>query len=131
MNKIVEELKKTGVFYIATVDEGGQPRVRPFGAIAEFAGRVYFCTSNQKACYAQMLKNPKTEISGMEPDGTWIRVTGKLIRDDRDEAREAMLAANENLRAMYHVGDGIFEVLYLEDATCVKYSFTAAPVVIA
>ena len=131
MNKIVEELKKTGVFYIATVDQGGQPRVRPFGAVAEFEGKVYFCTGNQKACYAQMLAEPRTEISGMAPDGTWIRVTGKLVRDDRDEARAAFLEANENLRAMYHVGDGIFEVLYLEDAACIKYSFTADPVVIA
>ena len=129
MNKIVEELKKTGVFYIATV-EGDQPRVRPFGAVAEFEGKIYFCTSNQKPCYAQMLANPKTEISGMAPDGTWIRVTGRLVRDDRDETREAMLAANENLRNMYHVGDGIFEVLYLADAACTKYSFTAGPVVI-
>lgn len=77
-----------------------------------------------------MLANPKTEISGTEPDGTWIRVTGKLARDDRDEARAAMLAANENLKDMYHVGDGVFEVLYLEDVTCTKYSFTAEPVII-
>ena len=131
MNKIVEELRKTGVFYIATVDEGGQPRVRPFGAVAEFEGKVYFCTNNQKACYAQMLAQPKTEISGMAPDGTWLRVTGKLVRDDRDEARAAMLAANESLKDMYRVGDGIFEVLYLEDAACTKYSFTADPVIIA
>ena len=130
MNKIVEELKKTGVFYIATVDTDGRPRVRPFGAVAEFEGKVYICTNNTKNCYAQMLANPKTEISGMEPDGTWIRVTGKLIRDDRDEARAAMLEANQNLKEMYHVGDGIFEVLYLADVTCTKYSFTAEPIVI-
>lgn len=130
MNKIVEELKKTGVFYIATVDEDGHPRVRPFGAVAEFEGKVYICTNNTKKCYAQMLTNPKTEISGMEPDGTWIRVTGKLVRDDRDEARTAMLDANNDLKKMYHVGDGIFEVLYLEEVTCTKCSFTAEPIVI-
>ena len=130
MNKIAEELKKTGVFYIATVDAQNQPHVRPFGAVAEFEGRVYICTNNTKKCYAEMLANPKTEISGMEPDGSWIRVVGKLVRDDRDEARAAMLEANESLKNMYHVGDGIFDVLYLEDVTCTKYSFTAEPVVI-
>ena len=128
--RIVEEIRKTGVFYIATVDADGQPRVRPFGAVAEFEGKVYICTNNTKSCYAQMLANPKTELCGVEPDGTWIRVTGKLVRDDRDEARAAMLEANEGLKNMYHVGDGIFEVLFLEDVTCTKYSFTAAPVVI-
>lgn len=130
MNRIVEELKKTGVFHIATVDADGQPHVRPFGAAAEFEGRVYLCTNNTKKCYAEMLANPKTEISGMEPDGTWIRVTGKLVRDDRDEARSAMLEDNPGLKEMYHIGDGIFEVLYLEDAVCTKYSFTAEPEVI-
>ena len=130
MNKIAQELKSTNVFYIATVDAEGQPRVRPFGAVAEFEGRVYICTNNTKKCYAEMLANPKTEISGMEPDGSWIRVTGKLVRDDRDEACAAMLEANENLKTMYHVGDGIFEALYLEDAVCTKYSFTAEQVVI-
>ena len=130
MNKIVEEIKKTGVFYIATVDSEGQPRVRPFGAVAEFEGKAYICTNNTKKCYAEMLANPKTEISGMASDGTWLRVTGKLVRDDRDEARAAMLEANEGLKNMYHVGDGVFEVLYLEDVSCVKYSFTADPVVI-
>ena len=130
MNKIVEELKKTGVFYIATVDQDGQPRVRPFGAVAEFEGKVYICTNNTKKCYAQMIENPKTEISGMASDGTWIRVTGKLVRDDRDEARTVMLEDNPNLKDMYSIGDGVFEVLYLDDVICTKYSFTAEPVVI-
>ena len=77
-----------------------------------------------------MIANPKIEISGMEPDGSWIRVVGKAVRDDRDEARAAFLAAHEDLKKMYHVGDGIFEVLYFEDVTCTKCSFTSAPVVI-
>lgn len=130
MNKIVEELKTTGVFYIATVDSDGQPRVRPFGAVTEFEGKVYLCTNNTKKCYTEMISNPKTEISGMNPDGTWLRVSGKLVRDDRDEARAAVLDDNPNLKNMYSVGDGIFEVLFLEDVTCTKYSFTAEPVII-
>ncbi|MBR4015611.1 MAG: pyridoxamine 5'-phosphate oxidase family protein [Anaerotignum sp.] len=130
MHKIAEEMKKAGVFYIATAEADGQPRVRPFGAVAEFEGKIYICTNNTKACYAQMLANPKTEISGMEPDGTWIRITAKLVRDDRDAARSAMLEANPDLKQLYHLGDGIFEVLYLEDAVCTKYSFTAEPIVI-
>lgn len=67
MNKIVEEIKKTGVFYIATVDADGQPHVRLFGAAAKFESKVYICTNNTKQCYAQMPANPETEISGMNP----------------------------------------------------------------
>jgi len=130
MNRITEELKKAGTFFVATV-EGDQPRVRPFGAVAEFEGRTYLCTNNTKACYAQMMKNPKTEISASGADGSWLRITGELVRDDRDEARAAMLADNPGLAGMYRVGDGIFEVLYLRNVKGTRYSFTDAPEVLA
>ena len=126
MNKIVEELKKVGTFYIATMD-GDQPRVRPFGSICEFEGKVYICTSNTKDCYKQMIHNPKIEISGMSQDGTWLRVTGKLVRVDRDEARAAMLADPTGPRKLHKLGDGIFEVLYIDDISCTKYSSTSDP----
>ena len=127
MNKITEILKAAGVFFVATA-EGDQPRVRPFGAAAEFEGRTYLCTSNTKDCYAQMMKDPKVEISAMVGEGEWIRVTGELIRDDRDEARAAMLRDYPELSGMYRIGDGIFEVLYLKNPIGVLFSFTAAPV---
>lgn len=129
MNKIVEELKKTGVFYVATVEDK-QPRVRPFSSVTEIDGQLYICTNNKKDCYKQMMENPKVEICGMEKDGTWLRITGKLVRDDRDEARAAMLADPTGPSNLYTVGDGIFEVLRLEDAVCTKYSMTAEPEVI-
>ena len=47
MNKITEELKKIGVFYVATADAEGNPHVRPFGAVAEFEGKTYIITNNR------------------------------------------------------------------------------------
>ena len=129
MNKIVEELKKTGVFYVATMD-GDQPRVRPFSSLTEIDGKLYICTNNQKDCYKQMTANPKIEICGMAKDGSWLRISGKAVRDDRDEARKAMLEDPTGPSNLYTLGDGIFEVLRVEDAVCTKYSFTSAPEVI-
>lgn len=129
MNKIVEELKKTNVFYVATVD-GDQPRVRPFSSVTEFEGSVYICTNNTKDCYAQLIANPKVEICGMNSDGTWVRVYGNAIRDDRDEARKAMLDDPTGPSNLYTLGDGIFEVFRIDNAVCTKYSFTEEPVVI-
>ncbi len=129
MNRIVEELKKTGVFYVATA-EGDQPRVRPFSSATEIDGHLYLCTNNTKDCYKQIMENAKVEICGMRKDGTWIRITGKLIRDDRDEARAIMLADPSGPSNLYHLGDGLFEVLRLEDAVCTKYSMTAEPEII-
>ena len=129
MNRIVEELKKTGTFFVATMDID-QPRVRPFSSVTEIDGQVYICTNNTKECYKQMMRNPKVEISGMADDGTWIRVSGKAIRDDRDEARAAMLADPTGPSMLYKVGDGLFEVFRLEEVTCTKYSFQAEPEII-
>ena len=111
---------------MATVD-GDQPRVRPFGAVCEFEGKFYLVTNNTKDVYKQMLANPKIEISGMA-DNKWIRLSAEAVRDDRREARKAMLDANEGLRNMYNEDDGKVEVLYLKNATAVICSFTEPPV---
>ena len=67
MQEVKEFLRACDIFFIAT-DEGGQPRVRPFGALAEFEQKLYICTNNTKPCFAQMLANPKVEICAMGPD---------------------------------------------------------------
>ena len=126
MEKTLQFLKDAGVVYIATVD-GDQPRVRPFGAFNEFEGKIYIITSNQKDVYQQLMNNPKVEISGMVGQDKWIRLTAKLVRDERIEAKKSMLDANPGLRNMYSEEDGKMEVLYLEDATAVFCSFTEAP----
>lgn len=129
MNRIVEELKKTGVFYLATID-GDQARVRPISAVEDIDGEVCICTNNTKDMFKQMIASPKVEICGMGKDGTWVRVNGKASLIDSDDARKAMLDLEPSLGNMYHLGDGIFEVLKIENAKCTKYSFTAAPEVI-
>lgn len=127
MNGIVKALQESGVFYVSTVEDD-QPRVRPFGAVIDFGGKAYFCTNNTKNVFKQMIKNPQVEICGLKKDGTWVRVTGKLIRDDNDTVRAAMLEAMPGLKNMYSVGDGIFEVFKLEGATAALYSMAAKPV---
>lgn len=113
MKEVLQFLQDAGVFYIATMD-GDQPRVRPFGAINEFDGKIYIITSNEKDVYKQMQKNPKVEISGMNKEGKWIRLSCQVVRDDRTEAKKSMLDANPNLRAMYSEEDGKMEVLYFK-----------------
>jgi len=127
MKEVLEFLKLCRVYFIAT-EEGDQPRVRPFGAQCEFEGKLYLTTSNQKAVYAQMQVNPKVEISGMSPDGRWIRLTAEVVFDKRREARKAMLDACPELSHLYSLDDGKFEVFYLKNATAIICSFTSEPV---
>ena len=127
MKQVLQFLKEAQTFYVATMD-GDRPRVRPFGAICEFEGKLYISTGNQKKVFAQLQKNPKVEICAMV-NGKWIRVEAEAISDPRREARAAMLAEYDGvLTRMYSVDDGIFEVLYLQNATATIASFTEAPV---
>ncbi|MBQ3076631.1 MAG: pyridoxamine 5'-phosphate oxidase family protein [Clostridia bacterium] len=127
MQRVVDYLKECGTYYLAT-DEGGQPRVRPFGTIHLFEGKVYLQTGKKKAVSQQMLANPRIEISAMKADGSWIRVAATAVEDDRVEAQESMLEAYPDLRRMYTPGDGNTQVFYLKDAVATISSFTAAPV---
>ena len=125
MNEVWQFLKECGVYYLAT-DDKGQPRVRPFGTAEIFEGKLYIQTGKMKDCYRQLLENPNAEICCFK-DGKWLRIAGKLIPDDRVEAKKDMLDKNPNLRGMYNENDDNTIVLYFEDAVATFSSFTEAP----
>ena len=125
MQEVYEFIKKSETYYLATVD-GDQPRVRPFGTIDLFEGKLYIQTGKRKEIYRQLLANPKAELCGMA-DGKWIRVSGRLVPDDRREAKKHMLDAYPSLRAMYSEDDDNTIVLYFADGEATISSFTEAP----
>lgn len=126
MKKALEFLKECGIFYLATT-EADQPRVRPFGAVFEYEGKLYIVTNNTKSCFKQMLENPKVEISGMNKKGQWIRIAGEVANDDRREVKEVALEATPSLKSMYNIDDGIFAVLYFTKGSATISSFTGEP----
>lgn len=128
MQRVYDFLKKAETYYLATMD-GDQPRIRPFGTVDLFEGRIYIQTGKVKAVSKQMEKNPKVEICAMN-GGQWIRVEATVVRDERVEAKEHMLDNYPSLKAMYSPTDDNTEVLYLKDATATISSFTAEPIVI-
>ena len=128
MEEVYEFLKNCGTFYIAT-EEGEKPRVRPFGVVNIFEDRLYIQTGKSKNVSKQMQINPNVEICGFI-DGKWIRLEGKVVRDDRREAKKSMLDANPMLRSMYSEDDDNTEVLYFENAKATFCSFTESPRVV-
>lgn len=123
MQKVYEFLKKAGTYYLAT-DDNGQPRVRPFGTVNVFDGKLYIQTGKKKPVSKQIAANPKVEICAFT-DGTWVRVEGELAEDDRTEAKKAMLDAYPSLRRMYDENDANTQVLYFKHATATFSSFAA------
>ncbi len=125
MKRVYDFLKSAGTYYLATV-EGDSPRVRPFGTVNIFEGRLYIQTGRKKPVSKQLAANPKAEICAFK-DGKWLRLSGELIEDDRFEARKSMLDAYPELRRMYDENDGNTQVLYFKNARAVFCSFTSAP----
>lgn len=125
MQRVYDFLKDSGTYYLATV-EGDQPRVRPFGTVDLFNGRIYIQTGLKKDIAKQLMANPKAEVCAFK-DGCWLRVAGKLVLDDNRDARKHMLDAYPSLRSMYNEDDGNTAVFYFKDAVATFSSFTAAP----
>ena len=125
MQEVYDFLKNAGTYYLAT-DEDGQPRVRPFGTVNIFDGKLYIQTGKAKKVAQQMLKNPKIEICAMY-EGQWIRVQANATEDNRVEAKQSMLDAYPNLKDMYSAEDENTFVAYLKDATAVISAFGGEP----
>ena len=125
MQEVYEFLKACGTYYLATVEDG-QPRVRPFGTVDIFEGKLYIQTGKSKSVSRQIQAEPRVEICGFK-DGKWLRVAGKLVRDDRVEAKAHMLDSYPSLKAMYSADDDNTEVLYFDHAVATFSSFTEAP----
>ena len=125
MQETYDFLKQAGTYYLATC-ENGQPRVRPFGTIHLYQGRLYIQTGKVKAVSRQLHANPKLEICAML-GGRWLRLEATAVEDDSREARVSMLDAYPSLQAMYAPDDGNTEVWYLRNATATFSSFTEPP----
>ena len=128
MQTVYDFIKACETYYLATVEDG-QPRVRPFGTINIFEGKLYIQTGKSKDVSKQIQTNPKVELCCFNGK-TWLRLSGTLVRDDRIEPKKDMLEKYPSLKAMYSAEDANTEVLYFKDATATFSSFTEAPRVV-
>lgn len=125
MERVCKFLKKAGTYYLATT-EGDQPRVRPFGTVNIFEGKLYIQTGRSKPVAKQLEKKPKAELCAFT-DGEWLRLSGELVKDDRVEAKKSMLDAYPELRGMYDENDDNTQVLYFKNAVASFCAFGRAP----
>lgn len=121
MEEVYKFLKKCGTYYLATMD-GDQPRVRPFGTIDLFEGRLYIQTGKKKEASRQMMEYSRIELCGFM-GGKWLRVAADAIEDDRTAARQHMLDAYPSLKKMYAADDGNTQVFYLKNVKATLSSF--------
>ena len=122
MDEVFAFLKACGTYYLATV-EGEQPRVRPFGTIDLYDGRLTIQTGRKKDVARQMMENPSVEICAFDGQ-RWLRVAAKAVEVPEIAAQQHMLDAYPNLRAMYAPGDGNTMIFALTEAVATFSSFT-------
>lgn len=128
MQRVYDFLKKTGTYYLATCD-GDQARVRPFGTIDLFKGKLYIQTGAKKEVSRQIKKNPKVELCAFDGE-CWLRLSGTLELDNDREARVHMLESYPELKRMYDPDDGNTEVFFFKNGKAVFSSFTSKDAVI-
>ena len=125
IERVCQFLEEAQTYYLATV-EGDQPRVRPFGTIDVFEGRLCIQTGKRKEVSKQLQANPKAELCAFH-GGKWLRLAGELVNDDSRDVKVAMLEKMPSLKAMYSADDDNTQVLYFRNATATFSSFTEAP----
>jgi uncharacterized pyridoxamine 5'-phosphate oxidase family protein len=125
MQSVYEFLKKAGTYYLATA-ENDQPRVRPFGTIDLFEGKLYIQTGKSKDVSRQIAQNPKVEICAFDGEA-WLRIAALAVEDPRIEAKAHMLEAYPSLKGRYSAEDENTQVLYLKDAVATFSTFSGEP----
>ena len=125
IERVYQFLDEANTYYLATV-EGDQPRVRAFGMVLLYDGKLYIQTGKIKPVSKQIAANPKVEICAFK-GGKWVRITGELVNDDNYDVKVAMLEKMPSLKAMYSADDDNMQMLYFKNAEATFSSFTEEP----
>ena len=129
MEKILEFLKTNRSGSFATVEDGKQPRVRPFGFGYYEDGKFWFCTNNQKKVYNQLQDTPYSEVCFAAPGySQYLRLSGHVEFDTSIEAKTKLMQAMPGIKGIYgEPGNPIFEVFYIEKGEAVLSTFPPSP----
>lgn len=114
IKKVFDFLQSAGTFYLATV-EGDQPRVRPYGAMLLFEGKIYIMAFGQTNATRQIARNQKAEICAFK--GQTLRIQCKLIEDNRPEVGKALVEKMPVLKPALGENGENGVMYYLTDAT--------------
>lgn len=112
--KVYEFLEDAKTFYLATM-EGNQPRVRPYGAMLFFEGKIYIMAFGQTNATRQIAANQKAEICAFK--GRTLRIECKLVEDNRPEVGKALVDKMPVLKPVLGENGENGVMYYLKDAT--------------
>lgn len=125
MKDVKKLLSENRSGYLATV-KNGEPRVRPFEFQFEDSGKYFFCTSNKKEVFSQLISSPFVEFSSTSKDYVTVRIRGKIEFFSNRALKERIIDGNELIRRRYQTPDyPDFEVfLHIEHREAVLSDFS-------
>ena len=128
MEEVIKFLMENPIQYLATVGKEGNPSVRPFKFMLEKEGKIFFCTSNKKDVYQEIINNPNVEICTSSAKYAWIRLSGKVVFSKDLNIKKEIIDRNELIRSIYKTPDDpVFEIFYLENAKAVIADLSGEP----
>ncbi len=131
MEEVFQFLTENHIFYFATTEDG-QPRVRPFGFVMKYKGKLYFCTGSMKPVYRQLKANPKFEVCALSPKNEWLRLCGDAVFVDDLEAKKQAFREAPGVAGIYKdPASPDFALLYVDHAKATFQSMGSAPRTVA
>ena len=118
VKKVYDFLEEAKTFYLATV-EGDQPRVRPYGAMLFFEGKIYIMAFGKTDATRQIGQNQNAEICAFK--GQTLRIECKLVEDNRPEVGKALVEKMPVLKPALGENGENGVMYYLADATATFY----------
>lgn len=86
----------------ATVDEHGAPEVRIIDVMLAENGALYFCTSRDKDFHAQLERDGRVAITGLNKDWQMVRLSGTARRlENGREWIDRIFEANPSMNGVY------------------------------
>lgn len=131
MHLITDLLKKSQAQYFATIGVDKKPKVRPFQFMLEDNGKLFFCTSNQKQVYREIVENPNIELCASGENYSWLRLNGKVVFSKDIHIKGKVIESNPIVKSIYKTVDNpAFEIFYLDEVTATVSDFSGKPPVV-
>ncbi len=125
MKNFSEILKANPNGVLATKD-GGQVKTRVFQFLFAEGNRVYFCTSSEKAVYAQLQADPNVSFCTFTPNFSPVMsVNGKAVFTNDLLPKTRALNENPMIKGIYGGPENpIFQLFYIDAQEVVTFSFS-------
>ena len=113
--RCLEMLREIKDCAFATVDETGAPQVRIIDVMLVEDGALYFCTSRGKDFHAQLTRDGRVAVTGLNKDWQMVRLSGTAHRlRERKAWIDRIFEPNPSMNSVY-----LGESRYILDPFCI------------